>query len=1161
MWAAGGGATLRLVPTIHGSCGVVCDVGSLGGSNSVTESGLIERLDRIEADLRALAAEVDQVRALAAAGAVELPVEKPSAVAAPSSLVVTETPPELMRQAWRELERGREEKSLALARTALERAVALGDENVRGQVAAFAAAAAGLVGSPLLGQARDLAAQAEQRATPPGWVLQPPEKGAAVTQEREADAVAVPARSARASVVERIGTFAASELSGARAFALAGGVVTLLGIVFLFVLAANRGWIGPVARVSIGAVASAGVLAAGVALRVRYGRLQASLAAVGTGIAGAYATLAAATIIYSFLPEWGALIVAAPIAAAGSTLALRWRSEILAGLSLVGAAAAPGLVALDDGISALGTAFALVVFAAALAVAAPRRWLWLAVAVGTVALSQVVWLTDAAAAEDVGAISVVSAAALVLLGGAIAWQASFREEELDPVAATLALSGGGLALATLVALLPGDAEAGLALACAALVYGAAGYVAGRWWRDLGWVVGAVALLLAGIATSFLLSERSLTVAWAIEAIALAVVAWRLATPRFQLAALAYLALGVSHLLLLDIWVARPAGDFPSSGAVGMYVLAAAALVAGTLAPALRRDRPSVGLLAPLEPLWNGLVSARGSIRFALYGLAVALAAAGTAAVLSGRLLTLAWLAAAVALAVGAFMLGERRLQGAALSLFALAGVHALAVEVQPHTLVLARGLDALAPVPSLAALAAASAILAGLALFSDRGIAFLGPLEGWERSLAWLGVHARPLRSGLLTAAALFAVWAAGLLLIRVSYEPGQVGATVLWAVSGVALAAFAARRRWPALALAAAAPTLFAYAKAAGFDWQELGSGWAATALLLAAAAVLLLGFLARYAAAAVRWPVEFASLACAIVATVSALVAVDHVAPDQMRLLGAAALAVAVLVGALAVPPFIAWRRGMPEPWPRNLATVYWSVALVTLAFAERDLVGGGKGATVALWAASAAVTAAAANPLKEDRLWLAGISESLVAAATCLALVTVPSRLVVSSAHPGTGLWALVVCVASLGWIVSIGPPALRRPRVWIALVSVALAVFALSLGVLEIGERVSGASVATDFQRGQTAVSALWGVLALGLFVVGLLRSERLLQRVGLALFGLSLAKLFLYDLSNLSSITRALSFLAVGALLLAAAFFVERIIHGGGPGGQAGSRTA
>ena len=113
------------------------------------------------------------------------------------------------------------------------------------------------------------------------------------------------------------------------------------------------------------------------------------------------------------------------------------------------------------------------------------------------------------------------------------------------------------------------------------------------------------------------------------------------------------------------------------------------------------------------------------------------------------------------------------------------------------------------------------------------------------------------------------------------------------------------------------------------------------------------------------------------------------------------------------------------------------------------------------------------------------------------------------------------------------------------------------------MLDIAERVSSASVATDFQRGHTAVSALWGLLALGLLVYGLIRSERILQRSGLALFGIALAKLFLYDLRNLSSITRALSFLAVGAVLLAAAFFVERILHGGGggPHGHAGARTA
>jgi imidazoleglycerol phosphate dehydratase HisB len=55
--------------------------------------------------------------------------------------------------------------------------------------------------------------------------------------------------------------------------------------------------------------------------------------------------------------------------------------------------------------------------------------------------------------------------------------------------------------------------------------------------------------------------------------------------------------------------------------------------------------------------------------------------------------------------------------------------------------------------------------------------------------------------------------------------------------------------------------------------------------------------------------------------------------------------------------------------------------------------------------------------------------------------------------------------------------------------------------------------------------------------------------------GLALFGLSLAKLFLYDLSRLSSISRALSFLAVGAVLLLGGFFYQRL------GGRAEDGTA
>jgi uncharacterized membrane protein len=84
------------------------------------------------------------------------------------------------------------------------------------------------------------------------------------------------------------------------------------------------------------------------------------------------------------------------------------------------------------------------------------------------------------------------------------------------------------------------------------------------------------------------------------------------------------------------------------------------------------------------------------------------------------------------------------------------------------------------------------------------------------------------------------------------------------------------------------------------------------------------------------------------------------------------------------------------------------------------------------------------------------------------------------------------------------------------------------------------------VATDFQRGHTVVTAFWGLVGLGLLIAGLLRRASPLRLGGLALFGFALAKLFLYDLGALSSVTRALSFLAVGAFMLAGGFFLQRL---------------
>src|SRR5579859_1779514 len=128
----------------------------------------------------------------------------------------------------------------------------------------------------------------------------------------------------------------AADLLGAKALAIAGGIVTLLGIVFFFVLAVNRGWVGPEGRIGLGAAAAVIVYGAGLELRRRYGETYSSLAAVAAGIAGGYGVLLAAAQLYHFVGHLGALVIAVAIAGLALVTALRWRSQMVAALGLLG---------------------------------------------------------------------------------------------------------------------------------------------------------------------------------------------------------------------------------------------------------------------------------------------------------------------------------------------------------------------------------------------------------------------------------------------------------------------------------------------------------------------------------------------------------------------------------------------------------------------------------------------------------------------------------------------------------------------------------------------------------------------------------------------------------------------------------------------------------
>ena len=158
-----------------------------------------------------------------------------------------------------------------------------------------------------------------------------------------------------------------------------GGAVTLLGVVFFFVLAVDRGWIGPTARVTLGASASAVLVGAGLWLRKLRRHIR-----VGLGGGRRHRGL-----LHDPARRGGALRPDPGSARIGRGRRDRRRrrrgrarleSETLASLGLVGAMLVPIPVAFQDDLTALGTAFACLVLAAATVVAVLRGWRGLLVA-------------------------------------------------------------------------------------------------------------------------------------------------------------------------------------------------------------------------------------------------------------------------------------------------------------------------------------------------------------------------------------------------------------------------------------------------------------------------------------------------------------------------------------------------------------------------------------------------------------------------------------------------------------------------------------------------------------------------------------------------------------------------------------------------------------
>lgn len=824
-------------------------------------------------------------------------------------------------------------------------------------------------------------------------------------------------------------TFA--DLFGAKVLAWLGGVVTLLGIVFFFVLAVNRGWIGPVARVSLGAIASVVVFSGGLYLHRRFGRVYSGYAAVGAGIAGGYATLLAATLLYDLLADWAALLVAAAIAGIAVAAALAWSSELVAGLGLVGATLAPAAVGLEHGeLTAAGTAFAALVFAGTAIVALDRNWQPLLAAGVVASLPQAAVLLGQAHATEWDVVAVSAIFWLLYLASAIALQVRLRTADLAPLPATLVLVGAVFAGGASVAQFTGSGQ-GFALVTVAAVYGAAASLLFRRARDrdLSALLAVAGLALAAFGLAALLSGPALAIAWAAEAAVLAWLARRAGELRYQLAAHAYLTAALVHALALDAPLRQlyEASPHPASGGLAFVGVTLAGAVVALYCRPWGPQKPSAGILSPLQP------------------------------------------------ALAAFRESQRVWRS----------------------------------------------------------------LTGWAAALAAL--YAASL--GVLGAAQWLITGTVGHV-----FEWGQVAVAGLWGLAALTVLYAGLRRSSGEL-------------RAAGLVW--LGA-------TLAQALLFYSGFLSGSPRA-----VAFLVVAAALLggSLVDRLRRVDAVAFPAIVVyvvssLGLAVAGLALLVGGrvaeglalLALAGFYCSIATLVFGRDRDLATLLWAPALGVACVAFTEALSGTW--LVLAWTAVAMALAALADRAAERRLQLAALAYLVAATAHVLSLDAPPGDFFEASRHPENGVPA--VLVVALGWAGVAFFARVRRTRgdrdaLDLAIekrqhtllrsavgVTTVLGLYAVSLSILGLAEAIGGGSVAARFHGGHAAVSAVWGLFGLVALYAGLTRRLGWLQALGFGLFAVALAKIFLYDLTFLSSITRALSFLAVGAVLLLGGFFVQRL---------------
>jgi len=385
------------------------------------------------------------------------------------------------------------------------------------------------------------------------------------------------------------------DLLGGRVLAVLGGLTIFIGVILFLAIAIDRGWIGVEARVALAFAGSTALLAIGLFLYERRGQTDAAVAAVATALASLYGSLTYATAVQDVIGESVGLLVAALIGASGALIAVRWRSQVVAALGMLGALAAPVLV--QSGTSSLALAFTAFALAGTVAVLVWQRWGWLAIGAFVLTAPQLAFWAD----DRDGLLLpllVLSLYWCAFVVAAIGYELRVPTSKLRVSSTSVLLLNAAFAAALGGGLiedrgsLQGVTAWVLALTVAHILLGAFGFRQ-RMSAEIAGLLVAIGVGLSGITLALALDGPVLVVGWSAEAVILAWVAKRTGEARALVFSVAFLMLAAVHTLVDE---APPAALLDGVGDLGQALVATLAVGVAALLAGLLVERRDVSVL-------------------------------------------------------------------------------------------------------------------------------------------------------------------------------------------------------------------------------------------------------------------------------------------------------------------------------------------------------------------------------------------------------------------------------------------------------------------------------------------------------------------------------------------------------------------------------------